>query len=64
VTKDGAKTFADQAVAALAHAVKTGWALPSELKEPDFDALRGRDDFRKLVAEVEAKAGPRAKRKE
>jgi hypothetical protein len=30
--------------------------VPDELKEPDFDALRGRPDFQKLVAEVEAKA--------
>jgi serine/threonine-protein kinase len=56
VTKDEAKTFADQSVAALAAVVKIGWALPSELKEPDFDALRGRADFQKLVAEVEATA--------
>ena len=26
------------------------------LKEPDFDALRGRDDFKKLVVEFEGKA--------
>jgi tetratricopeptide (TPR) repeat protein len=56
VTKMEARTFADQSVAALADAVKAGWALPGELKEPDFDALRGRADFQKLVAEVEAKA--------
>jgi len=56
VTKDEAKAFADQSVAALADAVKTGWGQPSELKGPDFDALRGREDFQKLVAEVEAKA--------
>ena len=43
-------------LAALAAVVKTGWALPSELKEPDFDAVRGRADFQKLVAAVEAKA--------
>jgi hypothetical protein len=61
VTEDEARTFADQPVAALADAVKTAWAIPSELKEPDFDAVRGRYDFMKLVAEVEAKAGPRAK---
>ena len=60
VIQDEARTFADQS-AALAEAVKAGWALPSELKEPDFDALRGRDDFKKLLAEVEAKAGPKAK---
>jgi hypothetical protein len=45
-------------------AVKAGWALPSELKEPDFDALRGRDDFKKLLTEVEAKAGPKARPKD
>src|SRR5262249_34155356 len=36
VTKDEAKTFADQSVAALADLVKAGWAWPSEVKEPDF----------------------------
>jgi serine/threonine protein kinase/tetratricopeptide (TPR) repeat protein len=56
VTAAEARTFADQSVAALADAVKTGWALPSELKEPDFDALRGREDFQRLAAEVEKKA--------
>ena len=56
MTKDEAKAFADQSVAALAAVVKSGWALPSELKEPDFDALRGRADFQKFIAEVEAKA--------
>jgi tetratricopeptide (TPR) repeat protein len=56
VTKEEAKSFADQSVAALAALVKTGWALPSELRESDFDALRGRADFQKLFAEVEAKA--------
>jgi tetratricopeptide (TPR) repeat protein len=64
VTKDEARTFADQSVAALADAVKAGWALPRELKERDFDALRGRDDFRNLVAELEAKVGPKAKPKD
>jgi serine/threonine protein kinase/tetratricopeptide (TPR) repeat protein len=57
VTAAEAETFANQSVAALAAVVKLGWALPSELKEPDFDALRGRVDFQKLLAEVEAKAG-------
>jgi serine/threonine-protein kinase len=59
-----ARTFADQSVAALAEAVKTGWAIPNELKEPDFDALRDRADFQKLLAEVEAKAGPKANPKD
>jgi hypothetical protein len=35
-------------------AFSAGWGWPDELKEPDFDAIRGRDDFKKLVAEVEA----------
>jgi serine/threonine protein kinase/tetratricopeptide (TPR) repeat protein len=56
VTENDAKTFADQSVAVLAAAIKIGWALPSELREPDFDALRGREDFHRLVAEVEKKA--------
>jgi serine/threonine-protein kinase len=61
VMKDEARTFAIQSVAVLADAVKAGWALPSELKEPDFDVLRGRDDFKKLLAEVEANSGWKAK---
>jgi hypothetical protein len=61
VTQEEARAFADQSVAALAAAVKTGWALKSELKEPDFDALRGRADFQKLLAEVEARSGPIAR---
>ena len=34
---------------------------PDEQKEPDFDALRGRADLQKPVAELEAKHGPKAK---
>ena len=55
-----ARTFADPS-SALANIATTGWALPSELKEPDFDALRGREDFQKLVAQVEARSEPKAK---
>ena len=44
-----------QAVASLRDAVSAGWGLLNDLKEPDFDAIRGRADFQKLVAEVEAK---------
>lgn len=61
VTTAEAATFADQAVAALRDAISAGVSWPEELKEPDFDALRGLADFPKLVAEVEAKAGPKAK---
>jgi hypothetical protein len=63
VTKAEAAAFADQAVAALRDVIKAGWNEPNELKEPDFDALRGRDDFKKLLAELVAKAPPNAKPK-
>jgi hypothetical protein len=56
-----AAAFADQAVAALHDAIQAGWAVPEELKEPEFDLLRKRDDFQKLQKEVEAKASNRAK---
>ena len=64
VTKKEAAAFADQAVAALRDAFSGGWGWTNELKEPDFDAIRGRDDFKKLVAEVEAKAAPKPRPKD
>ena len=64
VTAAEGATFADQAVAALRDAVQAGWGQYDELKEPDFDALRGRDDFKKLLAELDAKVGPKAKPKD
>jgi hypothetical protein len=42
VTKEEAKTFADQSVAALAAAVKRGAVVPGELREPNQGAVRGR----------------------
>jgi tetratricopeptide (TPR) repeat protein len=56
VTAAEAAAFADQAVAALRDTLRAGWGRYDELKEPDFDALRGRADFQRLVAEVEAEA--------
>ena len=56
MTKDEAAAFADQAVAALRDAIQAGWNQHDELKEPDFDPLRKREDFQKLLAELEAKA--------
>jgi tetratricopeptide (TPR) repeat protein len=64
VTTAEAAAFADQAVASLRDAASAGWNEPDELKEPDFDAVRGRDDFKKLVAEVEARSGPKARPKD
>jgi hypothetical protein len=64
VTKNEAAVFADQAVTALRDAMNAGLGRLDEVKEPDFDALRGRDDFKKLLAEQEAKSGPKAKPKD
>ena len=61
VTAAQATTFAEEAVTALRDAISAGWAQRDDLKEPDFDPLRGREDFKKLVAELEAKHGPKAK---
>jgi serine/threonine protein kinase len=55
VSQDEAKAFADQSIAALADAIKAGWTDLAELKETDFDAIREREDFQKLQAELEAK---------
>jgi tetratricopeptide (TPR) repeat protein len=58
VTAAEAAAFADQAVAPLRDALQAGWGRYEELAEPDFDPLRKRQDFQKLIAEVEAKAAP------
>jgi tetratricopeptide (TPR) repeat protein len=55
VAKGEAAIFADQAVAALREAFNSGTGQLDELKEPDFDVLRGRADFQKLVAGLGAK---------
>jgi eukaryotic-like serine/threonine-protein kinase len=64
VTKAEAAAFADRAIASLRYGFSAGWGWPDAVKEPDFDALRERDDFKKLLAEREAKAGPKAKPKD
>ncbi|HEV3447861.1 MAG TPA: hypothetical protein VG099_24705, partial [Gemmataceae bacterium] len=58
VTAAEAATFADQAVTALADAINAGWGNTKELKESDFDPLRNRADFRKLLAELETHKKP------
>jgi serine/threonine protein kinase/tetratricopeptide (TPR) repeat protein len=48
---------ADIAMEALQQAVAAGFNDPAQIKaDTDLDALHGRDDFKKLVAELEAKA--------
>src|SRR5262249_54881409 len=49
-------TDADQAVAALHDGLEAGWGQHDELKERDFDPIRKRADFQKLLAELEARA--------
>jgi eukaryotic-like serine/threonine-protein kinase len=53
-----AAMFADQAVASLRDAFSAGWGQSAELNEPDFDVLRGRADFQKLVTEVVGRKEP------
>jgi hypothetical protein len=55
VADDEGKRFADKAVAALADVIETASTQLSELKEPDFDAHRTRNDFQKLVKANAAK---------
>jgi tetratricopeptide (TPR) repeat protein len=50
-----AARFADQAVAGLRDAVQAGWAQRQELDKADFDALRKREDFQKLLKDLETK---------
>jgi hypothetical protein len=46
----------------LRQAVVRGYKDLAQLKtDPDLKALRGRDDFKKLLAELEARAKPAGK---
>jgi serine/threonine-protein kinase len=52
--KELARSYADRALAALRQAIAKGYQDAANLtKDPDLDPLRGRDDFRKLLTEVE-----------
>ncbi|HMP03090.1 MAG TPA: serine/threonine-protein kinase [Gemmatales bacterium] len=52
-----AQADADKAMAWLQLAVKAGWTDAAQIKAgTELDALRDREDFKKLLAEVEAKA--------
>jgi tetratricopeptide (TPR) repeat protein len=52
-----ARTYADQAMDLLRQAVKAGWDNTSRLmQEPQLSPLREREDFRKLVADLESSA--------
>ena len=46
----------------LRQAVEGGYKDSAELKQDkDFDALRGRDDFKKLMADLERDSSPPGK---
>ncbi len=55
VTPAEAARFADEAVAAFHDAIRAGWGMTDDLKQPDFDAIRDRDDFKRLVVELAGK---------
>jgi hypothetical protein len=48
--------------AGLLNAVSAGWGQLGQLKEPDFDRLRRRDEFQKLQAGLEKKPAARPER--
>jgi serine/threonine-protein kinase len=57
--QEQATAYADRAVALLRRAVAKGWKDAAHMKkDTDLDPLRSRDDFKKLLAELEAKAKP------
>ncbi len=49
--------YADRAMESLQTAVKAGYKNAAHMKtDTDLDPLRGRDDFRKILTDLEAKA--------
>jgi hypothetical protein len=51
---DRKREYADAAVEMLRKAVKAGWKDAAHMRaDTDLDPLRGRDDFKQLVAELE-----------
>jgi hypothetical protein len=56
--------YADRAMDLLRQAVKAGWKDAAHVKEDtDLDSLRGREDFKKLLQELENKSAPRPEKK-
>jgi tetratricopeptide (TPR) repeat protein len=54
---DKKQEYADRAMQLLHQAVKAGWKDAAHMmKDVDLDALRGRDDFKKLIGELAKKA--------
>jgi hypothetical protein len=54
------QSYADRALALLRRAITKGYKDAANMKkDTDLDPLRSREDFQKLLAELEAKAQPR-----
>jgi hypothetical protein len=54
---DNKQQYADRAIELRHQAVKAGYHDAAHMKQDtDLDALRGRDDFKKLLAELDKKA--------
>ena len=54
--KEAAQFYGDAALKLLRDAVSKGYKdVPHMKKDPDLDPLRQREDFQKLVAELEGK---------
>ena len=57
---DKRRLYADRAIELLQVALKAGWKDAARMKkDKDLDPIRNRDDFTKLVEEVEAKNKPK-----
>jgi serine/threonine protein kinase/tetratricopeptide (TPR) repeat protein len=54
--KEVVNRYGERAVALLRQAADKGWKNVAALKGPFFEPLRSRDDFQKLVAELEVKS--------
>ena len=55
---DKHQEYADRAMDMLQRSVKAGWSDAAHMvNDIDFDAIRGREDFKKLVGELAAKPG-------
>jgi eukaryotic-like serine/threonine-protein kinase len=53
--KELAQSYGDKAMAALRQAIRNGYKDAAHMKkDTDLDALRGRDDFKKLLGDLEA----------
>jgi len=59
---DKKQTYADRAIELLRQAAHAGLKDVVHMKkDPDLNSLRGRNDFNKLIADLEAKSPPKSK---